>query len=79
MLVVGSEWYLSIDDLSKIPPEIRVVDLDSSRVLTCFGGLVRYLKQERPANLLSAMGHANVVAILAKFFSRIETKVIVTI
>src|SRR5262245_22524426 len=52
--------------LSQVPPQVRLVDLAASRVLTSLPGLVRYLRQYRPAALLSAMEHANLVALWAR-------------
>ncbi|MBU2043900.1 MAG: glycosyltransferase [Candidatus Omnitrophica bacterium] len=65
--------------LSKIPPQIRVIDLGALRVLTSLRGLVRYLKKEQPASLISAIDHANIVAILANYLARVNTKIIITV
>lgn len=65
--------------LNNVPPEIKVIDLKASRVLTSLGGLVRYLKKERPASLISAMAHTNLVAIWAKYLARANTKNIVVV
>lgn len=63
--------------LSQVPSGIRVVDLQASRVLASLPGLVRYLKRERPAALLSAMDHANIVAIWACKLSRVSCRLVV--
>jgi glycosyltransferase involved in cell wall biosynthesis len=63
--------------MSELPSRVRVVDLNASRLLTAFSGLVRYLYQERPRIILSAMYHANVTALLAVFLSRSQVPVIV--
>jgi glycosyltransferase involved in cell wall biosynthesis len=65
--------------LAMVPQEVNVVDLRSRRVLWSMLGLVRYLRQARPAVLLSAMDHANVVAFLARVLSRVPTRTIGTI
>ncbi|MCF7908149.1 MAG: glycosyltransferase [Candidatus Omnitrophica bacterium] len=65
--------------LSQIPPEVKVINLGAQRVLTSLKGLVGYLKKEQPASLLSAMRHANVIAILAGWFARVNTKIIVIV
>lgn len=65
--------------LSHIPPSVRVVDLDAPRVLSSLPGLVRYFRQERPTILLSAMDHANVVALSAKGLSAVPVRVVVSV
>ena len=57
---------------------VRVVDLESSRVIASLPGLVRYLRREQPVALLSAMGHANVVAVMAKVLARAPTRIVVS-
>jgi len=51
--------------LGSLHPSIKVVDLKSNSVLGAVPGLVRHLREQRPAALLAAMSHANVVAALA--------------
>ena len=65
--------------LSQVPPEVRVIDLHSSRVLASLPHLVRYLRRERPQAILSAMDHANVVAIWARKLARVQCRVVVTV
>lgn len=57
---------------------VRVIDLDASRVMFCLFKLAKYLKREQPVSLLSAMSHANVLAVWAHALSRIDTKIIVS-
>mgnify|MGYP005838982917 CR=1 FL=1 len=64
---------------AEVPPLIRVVDFRSNRVLFSLWKLVRFLRKERPAALLSAMDHANIIAIWAKQISGIKTQVVVTV
>jgi glycosyltransferase involved in cell wall biosynthesis len=64
--------------LGEVAKEVRIVDLRASRVITSLPGLVRYLRRERPAALLSAMGHANVVAVTARGLARTPTRVVVS-
>jgi glycosyltransferase involved in cell wall biosynthesis len=63
--------------LSRVSSRFRVVDLASIRVLTSLPGLVGYLRRERPAYFLSAMGHANVVALWARRLARVPTQIVV--
>ena len=64
--------------LSQIPDSIRIVDLNVSRVALGLIPLIKYLCKNRPYALISAMNHANVIAILAAKFSFTTTKVLVT-
>ena len=63
--------------LSQVPKEVRVVDLGARRVLYSLPGLVRYLRRERPQAMLSALNHANIVAIWAKLLARVQTNLVV--
>ena len=63
--------------LSQVPPEVRVIDLHSSRVLASLPGLVRYLRREQPGALLSTLNHANIVALWAKRLAGVQTRVVV--
>jgi len=65
--------------LSEVPAGVRVIDLHSSRVLFSLPGLVRYLRRERPQSILSAMNHANIVAIWARKLARVQSRVVVTV
>ncbi|MGI9952916.1 glycosyltransferase [Moorellaceae bacterium AZ2] len=65
--------------LSQVPPKVRVIDLGAPRVLASLPGLVRYLRRERPQALLSAMDHANVVALWARRTARVPTRVVVSV
>lgn len=64
-----------LKDVSKC---VRVVGLNTSRVITSLPGLIRYLRRERPAALLSAMGHTNVVALAARMLARVSTRIVVS-
>ncbi len=64
--------------LDKVDPRVRVVDLRARRVLTALPGLVRYLKEARPTALLSGMGHANIVAVVAKALARVGTRLTIS-
>ncbi len=65
--------------LSQVPPEVRVIDLHSNRVLRSLPELVRYLRRERPKAILSALDHANVVTIWARKLSRVPCRVVVSV
>lgn len=65
--------------LSQVPKEVRVVDLQASRVLTSLPGLVRYLRRERPKALLSALDHANIVALWARKLTAVQCRLVVSV
>lgn len=65
--------------LSSVSPEVRVVDLGAKRVLGSLPALARYLKRERPAGLISALDHANVIALWANRLAGHPTRVVVAI
>lgn len=64
--------------LKSISPKVRIVDLQSQRVSQSLPRLRRYLRTEKPAAMLSAMNHANVIAVLARFTSGVKTRLIVS-
>lgn len=63
--------------LDQLPEKIRVIDLKAKRSIMCYPALIRYLRYEQPECLLSAM-HINIIALIARTFSRVSTKVIVS-
>lgn len=65
--------------LDEVPKEVRVVDLGAKRVLYSLPGLVRYLRRERPSAMLSALDHANVVALWAKKLAGVPTRVVLSV
>lgn len=73
-LVLGKAWG---PHLSKIPANVRVVDLDAPKLIPSFFGLVRYLRREQPLALLSTLHYSNELAVLARWFANVPTKVMV--
>lgn len=65
--------------LNQIPDGVRLVDLDSKRVLWSLPKLVGYLRRNRPTVLLSALAHTNLVALWARALSRTQTRVVVAV
>lgn len=63
--------------LADIPDSVRIVDLNSRRALTALPALVRYLRRERPAAILSTLFHANIVALWARALSRVPVRVVI--
>jgi glycosyltransferase involved in cell wall biosynthesis len=64
--------------LNDIGHGVEIVDLDASRVFLSLPGLVRYLRRENPPVLLSAMSHANVIALLARRLSGKNIRTVVS-
>lgn len=64
--------------LNQVKPPVRVVNLESSRVLSSLPRLVRYLRNERPDSMLSLLGHANVVALLARRLTQLPHQLVVS-
>ena len=62
-----------------VPAGCRLIDLKSPRVLAALPRLVRYLRTQRPTVLLSAMDHANMVALWARALARVPTRVCVSV
>src|SRR5699024_2964236 len=64
--------------LDDVPAQVRVVDLNSSRVSRSLPGLVRYLRRARPTVMLSAMGHANAIAVVARVIAKVPVRIILS-
>ncbi|MCE5274130.1 MAG: glycosyltransferase [Syntrophaceae bacterium] len=64
--------------LKGVPDNVRVVDLDAGRVARSLPALVRYLRSERPGALLSAMNHANIIALWARSLAGTPTQVTIS-
>lgn len=74
MILVNSEIYYK-----NIHSNVRIVDLKSKRVLFSLPALIKYLYNDKPYILFSALEHANIIAILAKIISFSSTRIVVTI
>jgi len=64
--------------VDEVSSAVNVVNLARKRVITSLPGLVQYLQRRKPAALLSAMSHANLVALLAKKIASCNTRIIVS-
>ncbi len=64
--------------IKDVARSVRLVDLKARRVATSLPALVHYLRREQPVALLSAMSHANVVAVLACRLAGVSTRVVVS-
>lgn len=64
--------------VDELPATVRIVNLDSSRVLTSLPALVNYLRTHSPEVMLSALTHANLVAVWARRLSGARTRLVVS-
>jgi glycosyltransferase involved in cell wall biosynthesis len=62
-----------------VAPDVRVIDLGRRRTVTATYALASYLRRTRPAGLVSAKDHANVVAVAAAALARTRTPVVVCV
>jgi glycosyltransferase involved in cell wall biosynthesis len=65
--------------LSLISPKVRLVNLNSKRLISSLPALVGYLKRERPQVLISALEDPNTIAVIAKRLAGVSTAVILTV
>lgn len=64
--------------LPEVSTGVRVIDLRSKRVSSSLPALVRYLRKERPQALLSALNHANVIAVIAHRLANVPTRLVLS-
>ena len=64
--------------LVEVAPSVRVVDLSACGVLASLPVLAGYLRREQPRAMLSAMNHANVIALLARRLAGVTTRLVVS-
>lgn len=64
--------------LGDVAANVRVVDLGARRVASSLPRLVGYLRRERPCAMLSALNHANVIALLARRLAGGRTRLVVS-
>jgi glycosyltransferase involved in cell wall biosynthesis len=74
-LVLGKAEGPYLKDVSE---KVRVVDLGTSRILGSLLPLVRYLRRERPEAMLSALSHANVIALWARSMASVPLRLVVS-
>ncbi len=65
--------------IADILPEVRIVNLNASRIREAFGlpQLVQYLSSEEPDVLLATTHYSSERAILAKILAKVSTKVVI--
>jgi glycosyltransferase involved in cell wall biosynthesis len=65
--------------LEELPPTLNVSELGRPHMRHALPAMVRYLRRQRPAVVVSALDHANLMAILAAKLARTGTRVVATI
>jgi glycosyltransferase involved in cell wall biosynthesis len=65
--------------LRLVPDSVRMVDLKAPRILRSLRPLIDYLKRERPMALLSALDHANLVAMASSRLARTGTRTVIAV
>jgi len=65
-------------ELTEVPPGVRVLDLGSRHTYGCLPELVRYLRRDTPAVLLSDKDRVNRTALLARFLARAPTRLVLS-
>lgn len=63
-------------DLDDTPPGLRIIDLGTRHTLLTLPALVRYLRRERPAVLLSDKDKVNRLALAARVLSGVPTRLL---
>lgn len=63
----------------EFPEQVRIVDLRSKHKLDAIPRLIMHLRRSRPTALLTAKDHAAKVAVLARFFGRLNVRVVVKV
>lgn len=64
--------------LAEVSDKVNVIDLDRKGALASLWPLRRYLRRERPDAMLSALYHANLIAILARALGGTKTRLVVS-
>jgi glycosyltransferase involved in cell wall biosynthesis len=60
------------------PPGVRVIDLGSRHTYACLPSIVRYLRRERPAVMLSDKDRVNRTALLARALARVPSRLVLS-
>jgi glycosyltransferase involved in cell wall biosynthesis len=65
--------------IDQLPENVKLVDLKSHRVFASLPGLVRYLRECRPAALFAFQDHCGVAAIWARAIAGVPTQIVPTV
>lgn len=64
--------------LDEVASSVRLVDLKCARVASSLVPLARYLRRQQPDAMLSALNHANLVAISARKLARVKMRLVIS-
>lgn len=64
--------------LDDVDAGVRIIDLRASRVLFSLPRLVGYLRRAKPAAMLSALSHANIIAIMARRIAKVPMRLVIS-
>jgi glycosyltransferase involved in cell wall biosynthesis len=64
--------------LQDIPDTVRVIDLDSPSVASAIPAMVRYLRKEAPAAILTALTHMNVAVATARWLAGSKARLVLS-
>lgn len=64
--------------LSEVPRAVRVIDLESPRVLWSIPALAQYLRREPPQAMLSVLNYVNIVALWSRQLARVTTRLVIS-
>ena len=64
--------------LADVSLNVRIVNLNKKSNLFCIIPLIRYIRKERPEVMLTALNTTNIVAIIAKLFSGISFRLVIS-
>lgn len=64
--------------LSRVRAEVTLIDLSARRIAWALIPLCRYLRKRSPDTMLSALSHANLVAIFARKLANVPTKLAIS-
>lgn len=62
-----------------VPEGVNLIDLRASRLIMALPGFYRYIRDRRPAAIISAQDHVNVVALLARKLARSDVPISVSV
>jgi glycosyltransferase involved in cell wall biosynthesis len=65
-------------ELPEVPAGVRLIDLGARHTYGALPALVRYLRRERPAVLLSDKDRVNRTALLGRFLARVPTRLVLS-
>lgn len=63
--------------IKQVPSGVKIVNLGSPRLRASVAALANYLRQAQPKAMLASMHYSTEIAILAKYWAKSSTKIVV--